>query len=246
MTNTRKINHGLDQNGYYVSALSALDGGKNYKCDSCNQWLVLVHKAQSLFFRHFPNQAIVCVPGYTQNGQAVDYYGAAVRAAQRDGRQLLLGCCDCDQDLPYPYVITDRGLDSFNQIYGEELRKLALTSNGTYRIKIGVGCTCIETSRCPSCCVRYTTEQVADEHAQQAKDAAAQLIHTHKQAATQVRDVNTEAQSSLTHRDLCGPGCLQLHESRVFECGGCKHNLFYYQCGNRRCFRFKDKKNTTI
>jgi hypothetical protein len=250
-TNTREVKYALDENGYYVSAGSAIAGNKNYKCDSCSQWLVLVHKVQSFFFRHYPGQAVACVEGYTPNGQCVDYYGAAARAAQRDHRELVLECCDCDQDLPYPYVITDRNLNGFNRMYGDQLRQLALTSTDKYRMKVGVSCPWIETARCPSCCVRYAAEQAAVDRAyqatQQAKDAqervAVQLIHTQKQAATQVGDVNTEAQSSLTHPDLCGPGCLQRHESRVsFECGGCKHNLFYYQCGNRRCYRFKDQK----
>jgi hypothetical protein len=187
-----KKNHALDSNGFYVATDGAVRANK-YTCDSCTQRLVLVRRCRAasrlavsaggvqLFFRHFPDEALACVDGYTPKGQPVDYYGAVVRAAQRDHRELVLGCSECDQDLPFPYVITDRNLNGFNQKYGEDLLKLALDRDGTYRMKVGVRCPWIETTRCPSCGARHAAEQVAaaemaekeraDRAAQHARDA---------------------------------------------------------------------------
>ena len=197
-----KKNHALDSNGFYVAADGAVRANK-YTCDSCAQGLVLVHRRRvasrsavspdevQLFFRHFPDEALACVDGYTPNGQPVDYYGAAVRAAQRDRRQLVLGCSECDQDLPFPYVITDRNLNGFNQKYGEDLLKLALDRDGTYRMKVGVRCPWIETPRCPSCGARHAAEQVAAAEAaekERADEAAQHSRDAQERVENQLRD----------------------------------------------------------
>ena len=209
-----KKNHALDQHGFYVAADGAVRANK-YTCDSCAQGLVLVRRRRvasrsagapdvQIFFRHFPDEAFACVDGYTPNGHPVDYYGAAVRAAQRDRRELVLGCSECDQDLPFPYVITDRNLNGFNQKYGEDLLKLALDRDGTYRMKVGVRCPWIETPRCPSCGALHAAEQVATAEAAEkervadARDAqqreAARLRDAQEREAARLRDAAAEVQ----------------------------------------------------
>lgn len=232
-----KTNHALDSNGFYVATDGAVRANK-YTCDSCTQRLALVRRRRvasrsavspdevQLFFRHFPGEALACVDGYTPNGQPVDYYGAAVRAAQRERRQLVLGCSECDQDLPFPYVITDRNLNGFNQKYGEDLLKLALDRDGTYRMKVGVLCPWIETPRCPSCGARHAAEQVAaaeaaeKERAAHARDAqqreAARLRDAQEREAARLRDAVAEAQREA-EREARRLKDAEAHRQREFE-----------------------------
>ena len=77
-------------------------------------------------------------------------------------------------------------------------------------------------------------------------------INSHQHAIAIVNDVlqdDTDGKGSLIKIDtaraeaaLCGPGCFTTHSfNRYFVCGSCKHNPFYYICGNRRCRRFKNE-----
>ena len=51
-----------------------------------------------------------------------------------------------------------------------------------------------------------------------------------------------KAETARVAAALCGPGCLETHLPNLYYvCSSCKHNPFYYKCGNRRCRRFKNE-----
>ena len=95
--------------------------------------------------------------------------------------------------------------------------------------------------------VRLESERVALARVEAVR---AELLRVETERAAKVKAARMEkekvalfkAETARAEAALCGPGCLETHLPNLYYvCSSCKHNPFYYKCGNRRCRRFKNE-----